>query len=133
MKSRRGLLDTSVLIARESGRPLHVGSLPEETAVSVITLAELHAGVLAAANTTIRARRLSTLDAISTVEALPVTTEAALHWATLRTRLAEEGRRVKINDLWIAAIASANGMDIVSQDDDFEAIELVGGPAVIRV
>jgi predicted nucleic acid-binding protein len=62
-----------------------------------------------------------------------VTAEAARHWALLRARLAEEGRRAKVNDLWIAAVATANGMDVVSQDDDFDAIETVGGPTVIRV
>lgn len=133
MTPRRALLDTSVLIARESGRPLDADAVPDQTAVSVVTLGELHAGVLAAADTVTRARRLATLDAVSAVEALPVTAEAARHWATLRTRLAEEGHRAKVNDLWIAAVASANGMDVVSQDDDFDAIETVGGPTVIRV
>ena len=101
--------------------------------MSVVTLAELHAGVLAATDTGTRARRLATLDAISIVEALPVTAEAARKWATLRVRLAEEGRSAKINDLWIAAVAAANGLDIVTQDNEFDAIEGVGGPAVIRV
>lgn len=133
MTSRRALLDTSVLIAQESGRALDVTSLPEQTAVSVVTLGELHAGVLAAADTRTRARRLSTLDAVSVVEALPITAEAARHWARLRVRLAEEGRRAKVNDLWIAAVAAANQLDIVSQDNDFDAIESVGGPTVIRV
>jgi len=122
-----------VLIARESGRPLDTDSVPITTAVSVVTLAELHAGVLAARDTATRARRLATLDAIAVVQALPVTAEAARHWATLRVRLAEEGRTAKVNDLWIAAIAAANGMDVLSQDTDFDAIEDVGGPTVIRV
>jgi len=122
-----------VLIARESGRPLDTDSVPITTAVSVVTLAELQAGVLAARDTATRARRLATLDAIAVVQALPVTAEAARHWATLRVRLAEEGRTAKVNDLWIAAIAAANGMDVLSQDTDFDAIEDVGGPTVIRV
>ncbi len=122
-----------MLIARESGRPLDTNSVPETTAVSVVTLAELHAGVLAARDTATRARRLATLDAIAVVQALPVTAEAARHWATLRVRLAEEGRTAKVNDLWIAAIAAANGMDVLSQDTDFDAIEDVGGPTVIRM
>ena len=133
MTSRRALLDTSVLIAQESGRRLDTDALPEQTAISVVTLAELHAGVLAATNTTSRARRLKTLDAISVIEALPITAEAARQWASLRVRLAEQGRKAKINDLWIAAVAAANDMDVVSQDDDFDAIESVGGPTVIRV
>jgi predicted nucleic acid-binding protein len=129
----RALLDTSVLIAQETGRLLDAAALPDATAVSVVTLAELHAGVLAATDTATRARRLSTLDAVSAVEALPVTAEAARHWARLRVRLAEEGRSAKVNDLWIAAVAAANGLDVVTQDSDFDAIESVGGPAVIRV
>jgi hypothetical protein len=76
---------------------------------------------------------MATLGAASTVEALPVTAEAARRWAELRVRLAELGRRAKVNDLWIAAVALANGMDVVTQDDDFDAIEEAGGPMVIRV
>ncbi len=133
MTFRPALLDTSVLIAQEGGRRLDTDALPEQTAISVVTLAELHACVLAATDTDTRARRLKTLDAISVVEALPITAEAARHWASLRVRLAEEGRKAKINDLWIAAVAASNEMDVVSQDDDFDAIESVGGPTVIRV
>lgn len=133
MSARPGLLDTSVLIATESGRPLDLDALPEQTAVSVVTVAELHAGVLAATDTETRARRLSTLEAAAAVEALPITAEAARRWAEMRVRLAEQGRRVKINDLWIAAVAKANGMDVITQDDDFDLIEQAGGPSVIRV
>lgn len=133
MSTRPALLDTSVLIASESGRRLDTDSLPEETAVSVVTVAELHAGILGAVDTATRARRLSTLEAASAAEPLPITVEAARRWAELRVRLAEQGRRAKINDLWIAAVAQANGMDVVTQDDDFDVIEQAGGPAVIRV
>lgn len=133
MTSRPAVLDTSVLIARESGRPLAVDALPGQTAICVITIGELQAGVLAAADTATRARRLSTLGVASAVEALPVTAEAARHWAELRVRLAELGRHAKVNDLWIAAVALANDMNVVTQDDDFDAIELAGGPVVIRV
>ena len=47
--------------------------------------------------------------------------------------LAELGRSAKVNDLWIAAVAAANGMDIVTQNGDYDMIEEAGGPAVIRV
>lgn len=133
MSLRRALLDTSILIAEESGRRIENLSVPEETAISVITIAELHAGVLAATDTGTRARRLATLDAAAAIDPLPVTAEVARHWAALRVRLAEEGSRAKINDLWIAAVAAANDLDVVTQDNDFDAIEAVGGPTVIRV
>lgn len=131
--SERALLDTSVLIAEESGRQLNTAALPTEVAVSVITIAELHAGVLAAPDTQTRARRLATLDALAVLEPLPITAEAARQWAVLRTRLQEEGRRAKVNDLWIAAVAAANGLAVVTQDDDFDPIEAVGGPRVVRI
>lgn len=129
----RGLLDTSVLIADETGRGLDTGSLPDEAMISVVTIAELHAGVLAAHDTTTRATRLATLDGVSALQPLPVDAAAAQQWAVLCVRLAEEGRRAKINDLWIAAIAAANNLPIITQDDDFDPIEAVGGPRVIRV
>ena len=131
--SRPALLDTSVLIAAEDGRRLDAEAVPTLTAVCVITIGELHAGVLAAKDTDTRARRLATLDAIAVLEPLPVTPEAARHWANLRVRLAEEGRSAKVNDLWIAAVAAANDLDVVTQDTDFDVIESVGGPTVIRV
>ena len=133
MTARTAVLDTSLLIARESGRPLDTDSFPDQGAITVITIAELHAGVLAAPDTTTRSRRLTTLDAVSVVEPLPVTAEAARQWASLRVRLAEAGRSAKVNDLWIAAVAAANDMDVVTQDADFDAIEAVGGPAVVGV
>ncbi len=55
----RGLLDTSVFVARETGRA-H-GALPTTAAISVVTIAELHLGVLLADGPKIRAQRLPTL------------------------------------------------------------------------
>lgn len=127
------VLDTSVLIANETMRPLDIDRIPDVTAVSVVTVGELHAGVLAATDTVVRGRRLATLEEVSRIEALPITAEAARHWAALRVRLMELGRRAKVNDLWIAAVALANGMDVVTRDDDFNVIAGAGGPSVIRV
>jgi len=129
----RGLLDTSVLIGSETGRLPDTDALPDEVFISVVTIAELQAGVLAAADTATRARRLATLDSVSGLGALPIDVVAAGHWATMRVRLAEEGRRINVNDLWIAAVAAANGLPIVTQDSDYDALAAIGGPEVIRV
>jgi predicted nucleic acid-binding protein len=126
-------LDTSVFIAAETGRALDRASMPDQAYVSVITVAELTVGVLAASDTVTKASRLATLHALGPLEPLPVTAAAAAKWAELRVRLAEAGRRMNVNDLWIAAIAAANGLPIVTQDADFEPIEAVGGPQVILV
>ncbi len=131
--NQRGVLDTSVFIASESGRPLREDLLPQEAAVSVVTLAALQAGVLAAPDTPTRARRMTTLDALSDIEVLPVDTDVARVWAQLRVALAEAGRRINVNDLWIAATAARHDLPVVSQDDDFQALEGISGIVVLRV
>lgn len=128
-----GVLDTSVFIANETGRPLDESAVPEEVATTVITLGELNAGVLAAGSADVRARRLATLDAVADIVALPVDEEAARVWARLRVHLAEAGRRMGVNDLWIAAIAVSRGLPVVTQDDDFTALEGAAGFIAIRV
>lgn len=128
-----GVLDTSVFIASESGRDLDEALIPDEVATTVVTLAELHAGVLAATTSDIRAQRLATLESIADMETLPVDDEAARIWARLRIHLAETGQRVRINDLWIAAIAASRGLPVVTQDDDFAVLDGAANLAVIRV
>jgi hypothetical protein len=128
-----GLLDTSVFIATESGRQLDTSAIPDEVATTVITLAELNAGVLVAANSDIRAQRLATLEAVADMETLPVDEQAARTWARLRVYLAETGRRVRINDLWIAAIAASRGLPVITQDDDFEALGGAADLTIVRV
>ena len=129
----RGVLGTSVFIASESGPELVEDRLPEESAISVVTLAELHAGVLAAPDTDSRARRMATLDALGDVEVLPVDERAALVWARMRVHLAETGRRAGVNDLWIAATAATSGLPVVTQDDDYDQLDGVAGLTVIKV
>lgn len=130
MTPSRGLADTSVFIASESGRPLDADGLPDELAVSIITIGELRAGVLAAGDASIRSRRLDTLTAAMALQPLPIDENVARHWATLRILLRDAGRRMPISDSWIAATAMALGVPVVTQDDDFPSVE---GLAVTRV
>lgn len=129
----RGLLDTSVFVAVESGRPIAKERLPVESAVSVVTLGELHAGVLAAQDVETRALRLATLEAVSDIEALAVDAAVATAWGVLRAHLAEAGRRIDVDDLWIAATALAHRLPVITRDDDFDPVDGLGGLAVVRV
>jgi predicted nucleic acid-binding protein len=131
--STGGVLDTSVFIATESGRQLDEALVPDQVATTVVTLAELHAGVLAARNSDLRAQRLATLESVADMETLPVDDDAARMWARLRIYLAETGRRVRINDLWIAAIAASQALPVVTQDDDFAALTGAANLTIIRV
>ena len=131
--SARGILDTSVFIADESGRPLAERLLPDEAAISVVTLAELQAGVLAASDSATRATRLATLGVVADVALLPIDERVALAWARLWVQLAESGQRVNVNDSWIAATALAHNVPVVTQDDAFDVLTEVSGVAVVRV
>lgn len=126
----RGLADTTVFIARESGRPLDEATLPDELAVSIITVAELRAGVLGAGNVRIRDRRLATLTEAMALDPVPIDDAVAEHWARLRVLLRDSGQRMPVNDLWIAATAMALAVPVVTQDDDY--VELDELP-VVRV
>lgn len=128
-----GLLDTSVFIASESGRALALDRLPDESLVCVITIAELEAGVLAAPTTEIRARRLRTAQRAASIAPLPIDAPAAAAWARLRVVLHEAGRRIGVNDLWIASVAVSRDLPVVTQDEDFDALAELDLLEVVRV
>jgi predicted nucleic acid-binding protein len=107
--------------------------VPAELVSTVITYAELSAGVLVGHDASSRATRMRTLTEATSLALLQVDVRAAEYWAQLRVHLAESGRRVNVNDLWIAAIALANGLPIVTQDDDFAALEDFPGFRLVRV
>jgi predicted nucleic acid-binding protein len=119
----RGLADTSVFIARESGRELDEAALPDELAISVITIGELRAGVLVAGDVRSRERRLGTLTAALGLEPLPVDDTVAEAWARLRVLLRDAGQRMPVNDSWIAATAIAHGVPVITQDDDYVELD----------
>jgi predicted nucleic acid-binding protein len=131
--SEVGLLDTSVLIAAEQGRPLREEALPKSAAISIVTVGELRAGILAAPDIESRDRRLYTLERISGTTILSLDHTVAQTWAGMRAYLAASGKGVSGNDLWIAATAAAVGMPVITQDRDFNALSGVNGLTVIEV
>lgn len=120
----RGLLDTSVVIDLPR---LDRESLPEEPAVSALTLAELAAGPHATDDPDERARRQERLQRIeATFDPLPFDAAAAraygrLYAATLTTGRKARGRRAL--DLLIAAVALSTGLPLyTSNPSDFDVV-----------
>lgn len=126
----RGLGDTTLFIAREADRPLDTDALPDEIGVSVITIGELRAGVLAAVDVETRDRRLATLTQALAMQPVPIDDRVADSWAKLRLLLRDGGQRMPVNDSWIAATAMALGIPVVTQDDDYVDLP---GLTVIKV
>ncbi len=129
----RGLLDTSVFIAIESGRELRSEGMPLTAAVSTVTKAELRAGIFAADDIETRDRRIKTLELVTRIPQFPVDDEVSNAWAQMRAYLAVSGRRVDANDMWIAATAAAHEIPVVTQDADFDHLNGVAGLTVIPV
>ena len=117
-----GLLDTSVVIARESGHA--IAKLPDRVALSVITIGELQLGVLNADNSVTRSRRADTLALARAADPIPVSEAVMGSWARVITdcRAAGVHRTVKLTDALIAATAIEHGLPVVTQDADFDQI-----------
>ncbi len=106
----RGLLDTSVVIDHGI---LDAAALPDESAISAVTLAELAAGPHATRDDDERARRQDRLQwAAATWDALPFDAEAARMYGRIfaATRSAGRSSRARLGDLLIASTAAASGL-----------------------
>jgi len=128
-----GVLDTSAVIAILERRQIDVEAVPSRLVMTAITAAELEAGIHSASDITTRMTRLATYQTALRLQWLPVDREVTHRWAALRVAVGRARARVNINDLWIAAIAKANQMPVVTQDDDFDVLIPLGGPDVIHV
>jgi len=114
----RGLLDTSVFVGQEQRREL--GPLPDEAAISVMTIAELHVGVLLARGHRVRAQRLRTLARVERAfEPLPVDDLVARVFAEIVAEARRNRRQPRVVDALIAATAVAHDLPLYSQDRDF--------------
>jgi predicted nucleic acid-binding protein len=114
------LLDTSVLIGAEKD--------PEtDAAISVVSLTELHFGVLVAPDEDARAVRMRRLGIVEDrFDALPFDTAAARECGRLHAAVAQRGGqpRRRSLDLAIAATANVHGVPLLTYNTkDFKVIE----------
>lgn len=114
------LLDTSVLIGAEEG--------PDEAAaISVVSLTELHFGVLVAPDEETRARRVRRLGAVEAhFDALPLDAAAARECGRLHAAVAQRGGqpRRRALDLAIAATANVHGVPLLTYNaKDFQIVD----------
>lgn len=123
----KALLDTSVLIATD------VPALDGELAISAVSLAELHFGVMVSTDDATRAERLRRLTMLQrSFDALPVDDAVAASYGRLAAEVTHAGRqpRSRAFDLLIAATAHAhearlytrNAADLVGLDDLLEIV-----------
>jgi len=115
----RALVDTSVLVGAGG---LDGDEIGERWAISVVTVGELEAGVLLAAEPSRRAMRLRRLsEVLAATQALPIDRSIAARYGELR---AATGRR-PTNDLWIAATALAHDLVLITRNERQAGLPLV--------
>jgi predicted nucleic acid-binding protein len=113
------LFDTSALIGPTEGSP---PELRGDSAVSVVAIGELYAGVLLATHDATRSGRLRLLAAVlSEATVLAVDRNVATAFGDIRA----VAGRIPSNDLWIAATALAHDLTLLTRDARQAALPLV--------
>jgi predicted nucleic acid-binding protein len=120
----RGLLDTSVVIDLE----VITAELPVQSAISVVTLAELSAGPHATDDPTERARRQARLqEAEARLEPLSLDASVARAYGRVYAAVVVAGRKARgprALDLLIAATALSEGLPVYTRNPaDFAGLE----------
>jgi hypothetical protein len=125
-EASRGVLDTSVLIDHDQNI---ADQLPDESAITALTLAELAAGPHATENKDERARRQDRLQwAAATWDPLPFDADSArMHGRVFAAaRAAGQSSRARLADLLIASTAAANGLPLYTRNpSDFAALKRI--------
>lgn len=115
----KAVLDTSVLIGPGFSSDV-------DAAISVVSISELHFGVLLATDPDELARRTGRLATIeATFDPLPVTVEVARTWGQLAAAVAQRGGRPRRRqlDLAIAATAVVENVPLITANvSDFAII-----------
>jgi len=121
----RGILDTSIVIAQDDEDL--AAALPDEAAISVATLAELHYGVLVAkddASKRQRLRRLGEIEARFSALAIDAAVARAFAAVAHAVKIAGGKPRARVMDLWIAATALAHRVPVYTRNrSDFDALK----------
>jgi len=128
--SNRGLIDTSVAIVLEQLDP---SRLPNELAISALTLAELSAGPYAAKSELAHARRQDHLQRVeATLESLDFDSTCARAFGPIYSATKQAGRKprgARAVDLMIAATARAHGLPLYT----LNGADLIGLEGLVEV
>ena len=120
-----GLLDTSVVVDWHD--PAVLAAMPDQVAISAITVAELVAGPhLATTRAEAAKRQLRLQEVEATLEPIGFDGTAVRSYGLVVAAVVREGRkpRTRFADLLIAATAHAHGLDLYTRDGrDFVGLE----------
>lgn len=120
------LIDTSVLLIGAAP------AAPPSTAISVITLGELRAGVLLASDAATGERRREALRRVRALFVpIPVDDQVAECYGDVLALARSQARITKATDLLIIATALAHGRALVTGDERQRRLALAAGATVL--
>lgn len=119
----RIVCDTSTVSAIMRGtHPEHMADWQDAVKlISIVTVAELHAGAVSA-EWGVR-RRAELQQTINAYPQVPIDDQTTLTWADLRASCRRRGVAIGDNDLWIAATGIRLQVPVASLDGDFARVE----------
>lgn len=122
MTGSKILLDTNIVTAWLKGEPAIVQRIDKATEVylPVIVAGELMYGAMYSSKVQKNLADIGKL--IVEYKVLPVTNEVAGLYGRIKAALRQKGRPIPENDIWIAAIAFANNLTLISRDKHFKEV-----------
>lgn len=125
----RTVLDTSVLVERE---PLPPGV---SSAISTVSLAELHFGLLVARDDDTRAMRATRLGVLEAryPDPLPIDDRVAREWGRLQAAVANRGARPRRRNADLAIAATANVHDAILVTHNLKDFAIIDDLVHVRV
>ncbi len=121
------LLDTSAYSELMRGHAVVRQTLREVRSVcmSVVVLGELRAGFRKGSRPAQNEDLLRRFLSESRVRVLPVDEETSERYAVLHHDLVRRGKRLSLNDVWIAATAYQHGLRVLTAEGDFKEVPQV--------
>ncbi|MEA3467310.1 MAG: type II toxin-antitoxin system VapC family toxin [Thermodesulfobacteriota bacterium] len=119
------LIDTNIYSESLRGNPDIVNVLRHVShiGISAISIGELFSGFKAGNKENKNRQELGIFLDSPRVRLYPVNEDTAEYYSTILNQLKNKGKPIPTNDIWIAAVASQNGLPLYTLDKHFFHIE----------
>ena len=116
------LIDTNAASALLRRNPKLISQLGVDTELylPIVVYGELYYGALKSGSASAQVARVE--DLLSSVAVLGWDLDTARTFGRVKAELAEAGKMIPVNDLWIAAIALRFNLPVVTQDQHFSRV-----------
>ncbi len=124
----RIILDTNIYSDYAEGNPAIVDMIAEkaqEICFPVIVLGELYYGFKKSSRRKLNEHKIEQFIKIFRVEIIAVDENVSRKYALIYEYLEKKGRKIPINDVWIAACCMADGGILLTRDKHFNHVDQI--------